>query len=209
MLLRCNIRCCISMLYFDVAFRCCISMLHFDAAFRCYISMLYFDVTFRCYISMLHFDAVFRCYILCYISMLHFMLHFYTTFTGYRTLFCSCLHIFFCIRTRSVRKRIRRIFRSRFSSSSQTFPILWDLALRFLPFEFCVLPPHSFGYSIIHTSFLQDTEIFRCCTRHPRLFRCCTRHPRLFRCCTRHPRLFRCCTSARSDLDKKCRNEKF
>ncbi len=49
------------------------------------------------------------------------MLHFYTTFTGYRTLFCSCLHIFFCIRTRSVRKRIRRIFRSRFSSSSQTF----------------------------------------------------------------------------------------
>ena len=127
MLLRCNIRCCISMLYFDVTFRCC-------------ISMLYFDVTFRCYIS-----------------MLHFMLHFYTTFTGYRTLFCSCLHIFFCIRTRSVRKRIRRIFRSRFSSSSQTFPILWDLALRFLPFEFCVLPPHSFGYSIIHTSFLQDT----------------------------------------------------
>ena len=137
MLLRCNIRCCISMLHFDVTFRCCISMLHFDVAFRCCISML------------------------------HFMLHFYTTFTGYRTLFCSCLHIFFCIRTRSVRKRIRRIFRSRFSSSSQTFPILWDLALRFLPFEFCVLPPHSCGYSIIHTSFLQDTGIFRCCTRHP------------------------------------------
>ena len=139
-------------------------MLHFDVTFY---------VTFRCYISMLYFDVTFRCYI----SMLHFMLHFYTTFTGYRTLFCSCLHIFFCIRTRSVRKRIRRIFRSRFSSSSQTFPILWDLALRFLPFEFCVLPPHSFGYSIIHTSFLQDTEIFRCCTRHPRLFRCCTRPP--------------------------------
>ena len=114
------------------------------------------------------------------------MLHFYTTFTGYRTLFCSCLHIFFCIRTRSVRKRIRRIFRSRFSSSSQTFPILWDLALRFLPFEFCVLPPHSFGYSIIHP-FCKTPKYSGAAPDTPDYSGAAPDTPRLFRCSTRHP----------------------
>ena len=82
------------------------------------------------------------------------MLHFYTTFTGYRTLFCSCLHIFFCIRTRSVRKRIRRIFRSRSSSSSQVYSVHPGPGAKVLTFR-VLCPPNLHSCLILSYRFLK------------------------------------------------------
>ena len=152
--------------------------------------MLYFDAVFRCYISMLHFDVVFRCYI----SMLYFDVTFYVTFLYYihrLQNFVLQLPAYFLLYTHPV--------------CAETHPP--NLSITFL----LVIPdfsdPLGPGAKVLTFRVLcPPATQFRIFYHTHILF---ARHPRLFRCCTRHPRLFRCCTSARSDLDKKCRNEKF
>ena len=111
--------------------------------------MLHFDAAFRCCISMLHFDAIFRCYILCYISILH---------SPVTELCFAVACIFSSVYAPGLcGNASAESFDHVSPRHPEFFPSPQDQALRFLPFEFCVLPPHSFGYSIIHTTFLQDT----------------------------------------------------